>query len=213
MLSSNNNIFRLANNLNKNAALCYIFWTHLNRILRLGYSLNFTRQSRRIWRAVREATGWASTQIKALTDADCSPITMRRHLQEKGFKDHVSSRTTNLPIWTLQGRTKHGTLKGGWKFYSLTRKKLTWTVLMAFNITGMTKSSTGSGGGSIMVWVAIWRLIWVKRHLGTCLWWGGWVCQQDKAAARNAHLTKNFFQENNVAFLDHLACSPDINPN
>ncbi len=43
--------------------------------------------SRGIWRAVREDTGRSSTQIKALTDADCSTIIIRRHLREKGFKN------------------------------------------------------------------------------------------------------------------------------
>uniref|UniRef100_A0A8P4FWH5 Tc1-like transposase DDE domain-containing protein n=1 Tax=Dicentrarchus labrax TaxID=13489 RepID=A0A8P4FWH5_DICLA len=38
------------------------------------------------------------------------------------------------------------------------------------------------------------------------------VFQQDNAAVHNARLTKDFFQENNVALLDHPACSPDLNP-
>uniref|UniRef100_A0A3P8S9U1 Transposase IS30-like HTH domain-containing protein n=1 Tax=Amphiprion percula TaxID=161767 RepID=A0A3P8S9U1_AMPPE len=41
--------------------------------------------SRRIRLAVHQETGW--TQIKALTGADCSAITIRRHLREKGFKN------------------------------------------------------------------------------------------------------------------------------
>ena len=43
--------------------------------------------SRRIRRVVHEDTGRSSTRIKALTDADCCPITIRRHLREKGFKN------------------------------------------------------------------------------------------------------------------------------
>uniref|UniRef100_A0A3P9N8F0 Tc1-like transposase DDE domain-containing protein n=1 Tax=Poecilia reticulata TaxID=8081 RepID=A0A3P9N8F0_POERE len=39
-----------------------------------------------------------------------------------------------------------------------------------------------------------------------------WVFQQDNAAVHNAHLTKEFFQENNITLLDHPACSPDLNP-
>uniref|UniRef100_A0A671W9P1 Tc1-like transposase DDE domain-containing protein n=1 Tax=Sparus aurata TaxID=8175 RepID=A0A671W9P1_SPAAU len=39
-----------------------------------------------------------------------------------------------------------------------------------------------------------------------------WVFQQDNAAVHNAHLTKDFFQRNNVTLLDHPACSPDLNP-
>ncbi|CAB1413614.1 unnamed protein product [Pleuronectes platessa] len=37
--------------------------------------------------AVRQDTGRSSSQIKAITGADCSPITIRRHLQRKGFKN------------------------------------------------------------------------------------------------------------------------------
>ncbi|KAK1884253.1 Outer dense fiber protein 2 [Dissostichus eleginoides] len=71
---------------------------------------------RRILRAAVTDTGQSSTQMKAVTDADCSPITIKRHLREKGlenikvFEGHVSSNAT-LPVWTLQGSTKHGTLK------------------------------------------------------------------------------------------------------
>uniref|UniRef100_A0A673AHK4 Transposase Tc1-like domain-containing protein n=1 Tax=Sphaeramia orbicularis TaxID=375764 RepID=A0A673AHK4_9TELE len=43
--------------------------------------------SRRIQLTVRQDTGRSSTQIKALTGADCSAITIRRHLREKGFKN------------------------------------------------------------------------------------------------------------------------------
>ncbi len=41
----------------------------------------------RIRRAVCEDTGQSSTQIKALTVADCSPTTRRQHLLEKGLKN------------------------------------------------------------------------------------------------------------------------------
>uniref|UniRef100_A0A3Q2CJS0 Transposase Tc1-like domain-containing protein n=1 Tax=Cyprinodon variegatus TaxID=28743 RepID=A0A3Q2CJS0_CYPVA len=43
--------------------------------------------SRRIRLAVRQDTGRSSTQTKAITGADCSPITIRRHLREKGFRN------------------------------------------------------------------------------------------------------------------------------
>uniref|UniRef100_A0A3B5QG74 Transposase IS30-like HTH domain-containing protein n=1 Tax=Xiphophorus maculatus TaxID=8083 RepID=A0A3B5QG74_XIPMA len=43
--------------------------------------------SRRIRLALRQDTGRSSTQIKAITGADCSPITIRRHLREKGFRN------------------------------------------------------------------------------------------------------------------------------
>ena len=42
--------------------------------------------SRRILLAVLQDTGQSSSQIKGVTGADCSPITIRRHLREKGFK-------------------------------------------------------------------------------------------------------------------------------
>ncbi len=118
---------------------------------------------RRIRRAVREDTGQSSTQIKALTDADCSPIIIRRHLREKGFKNkkvfkgHVSSHATNLPVWNLQGSTKHGTLNGGRKFYSLTRKKLPDDFQRYWHdkeIPLEMFSTRHSGGGSIMIWDA-----------------------------------------------------------
>uniref|UniRef100_A0A3P9NPJ3 Transposase Tc1-like domain-containing protein n=1 Tax=Poecilia reticulata TaxID=8081 RepID=A0A3P9NPJ3_POERE len=41
----------------------------------------------RIRLAVRQDTGRSSTQIKAITAVDCSPITIRRHLREKGFRN------------------------------------------------------------------------------------------------------------------------------
>lgn len=39
-----------------------------------------------------------------------------------------------------------------------------------------------------------------------------WVFQQDNAAIHTARRTKEFFQNHNVALLDHPACSPDLNP-
>uniref|UniRef100_A0A3Q1BPX9 Tc1-like transposase DDE domain-containing protein n=2 Tax=Amphiprion TaxID=80969 RepID=A0A3Q1BPX9_AMPOC len=38
------------------------------------------------------------------------------------------------------------------------------------------------------------------------------VFQQDNAAVHNTRLMKDFFQENNIALLDHPASSPDLNP-
>ena len=43
--------------------------------------------SRRIRLAVLQDTGRSSSQIKAVTGSDCSPITIRRHLREKGFQN------------------------------------------------------------------------------------------------------------------------------
>ena len=41
----------------------------------------------RIIRVVSQDRGRSSRQIKALTDADCSPITTRRHLRQEGMKN------------------------------------------------------------------------------------------------------------------------------
>uniref|UniRef100_A0A3P9N322 Tc1-like transposase DDE domain-containing protein n=1 Tax=Poecilia reticulata TaxID=8081 RepID=A0A3P9N322_POERE len=35
---------------------------------------------------------------------------------------------------------------------------------------------------------------------------------KDNAAVHNAHLTKEFFQENNITLLDHPSCYLDLNP-
>ena len=53
--------------------------------------------SQRIRSAVRQDTGRSSTQIKALTGADCSAITIRRHLREKGFKNKKTNSKTSSP--------------------------------------------------------------------------------------------------------------------
>lgn len=78
--------------------------------------------SRRIRRAVHEDTGRSSTQIKPLTDADCSP------------NNHKTAFARLLPRHTLARLDQ--TLKGGRKFYSLTRKKCNLS-----NITGVTRRS------------------------------------------------------------------------
>lgn len=43
--------------------------------------------SRRIRVAVRQDTGRSSTQIKASAGADCSPMTIRRNVRGKAFKN------------------------------------------------------------------------------------------------------------------------------
>lgn len=74
--------------------------------------------SRRIQSAVCQDTGRSSTQIKAVTGADCSPITVRRHLRLKGFKNKNTSLKVSSP-WTPQnwlfGLCKRAPSMGHWK--------------------------------------------------------------------------------------------------
>ena len=53
--------------------------------------------SRRIIRAVRKDRGLSSRQIKCITGADCSRLTIRRHLRQKGM---VNKKRKHIP-WLL----------------------------------------------------------------------------------------------------------------
>ena len=39
-----------------------------------------------------------------------------------------------------------------------------------------------------------------------------WIFQQDNAAIHNTSVTKKYLLEQKIRFLDHPACSPDLNP-
>ena len=82
--------------------------------------------------------------------------------QKNVFKDHVSSHASNLPVSTLQGSIKHGTLKGGRKFYSLMRKRFYLDGPDGFQRYWHNKElplemfpTWHSGGRSIIIWTAV----------------------------------------------------------
>uniref|UniRef100_A0A3P8U947 Tc1-like transposase DDE domain-containing protein n=1 Tax=Amphiprion percula TaxID=161767 RepID=A0A3P8U947_AMPPE len=188
--------------------------------------------SRRIRLAVRQDTWRFSTQIKALTGADCSAITIRWHLREKGFKNKKQIQRPRL----LQ---RHKTAR-----LDFAREHQTWDIERWKNgfqrywhdkeIPPEMFPTRHSGGGSIMIWgafsfsgtlelqvvqgrqtVAGYVLMLQRASLmieGPRLCGNSWVFQQDNAAVHNARLTKDFFRENNITLLDHPACSPDLNP-
>ena len=119
---------------------------------------------RRIIRVVSQDRGRSSRQIKALTDDDCCPITIRRHLRQKGRKNKNVCKVfgcfhvTKWPVQSLLLSTKHGTLKSGLKFCFLTRKKINLDGLGGFQRFWHDKemppemfSMRHSDGGSAMV--------------------------------------------------------------
>ena len=84
--------------------------------------------SKRIIRVVSQDRGGSSRQIKALTDIDCSQITIRRYLRQKGIKNKKGLQGPRLPprhkVARLEFAREHQTwtLKSGLKSCFLTRK-------------------------------------------------------------------------------------------
>ena len=184
--------------------------------------------SQRIWQAVHEDTGRSFTQIKALTDADCSPITIRRHLRDKGLnnKKCLSKTTSPLTPQTCPfGLCKGATNMGHWKVEEK-RKRKTWTVLMVSSWCPTLLAWQGAPTGEVF-YAAQWRrlhrdqgCIFLQWNNGASAcagvsngsWLRGDVAAGTPLAAQNVCLTKDSFQENSVALMDHPACSPDLNP-
>ena len=142
----------------------------------------------------------------------------REHLQRPRLLQH--HKITRLDF---KERTKHGT----WRFHSLVRRNGTLMVLMASNVSAMTRGPTGDvsygggggggGGGAIMVFrlerwsfreqLAVWRCC---RRLQS--WLRTSFFNRTMLQVFNPRLIKDFFQKNDVTVLDHPASSPDLNP-
>uniref|UniRef100_A0A3Q2W6N1 Transposase Tc1-like domain-containing protein n=1 Tax=Haplochromis burtoni TaxID=8153 RepID=A0A3Q2W6N1_HAPBU len=180
--------------------------------------------SQRIQMAIRQDTGRSSTQIKAVTGADCSPITIRQHLQRpRRLEHHRTDRldfarvhqTWNTERWknVLHPDEKKCNLDGPDGFQHNWHDKQMPPESFSTCHSGGAPYGFGVHFPSVEQW-SFRRCRDVKWPLGPRLCGKDWVFKQDNATVHNDCRTTDFFQDNLSLFtlLDHSASSPDLKP-